>query len=263
MEKDNIEEKEKEKSHLKKGESTTSVDTETIAKGERKDKDDRQKEEKTEDIEKKKNRRGKEKGGHSGRSPNDIRFCYKLSKDKEGDSQKQRQEDKIQLNVKVVTVDKTKVEKIVTDDKVVQNNVQLQAKKEGTEIDFEMEVLEQQKGIKRSRREDSSGDEEETIAATDRRRKVDVGNDEEDHTYTALPPPSSVPMEVTQDTDKGAVEKDERCPKCKRNVKSKAVICEDCFLWTHYRCLGKTEEQIKREFPDQFVCKECTDGKVE
>ena len=97
MEKDNIEEKEKEKSHLKKGESTTSVDTETIAKGERKDKEDPQKEEKTEDIENKKNQRGKEKGGHSGRSPNDIRFYYKLSKDKEGDSQKQRQEDKIQL----------------------------------------------------------------------------------------------------------------------------------------------------------------------
>ena len=63
MEKDNIEEKEKEKSHLKKGESTTSVDTETIAKEERKDKEDPQKEEKTEDIENKKNQRGKEKGG--------------------------------------------------------------------------------------------------------------------------------------------------------------------------------------------------------
>ena len=49
----------------------------------------------------------------------------------------------------------------------------------------------------------------------------------------------------------------------RRNIKSKAVICENCFLWTHYRCLGKTEEQIKREFPDQFVCKECTDKKVE
>ena len=48
-----------------------------------------------------------------------------------------------------------------------------------------------------------------------------------------------------------------------RMVKSKAVICEKCFLWTHYRCLGKTEEQIEREFPDQFVCKECTDKKVE
>ena len=79
--------------------------------------------------------------------------------------------------MKVATVDKTEVQKIVTDDKLVQNNVELQAKKEGTEIDFDMEVLEQQKGIKRSRREDSSGDEEETIAAMDRGRKVDVGND--------------------------------------------------------------------------------------
>ena len=77
-----------------------------------------------------------------------------------------------------------------------------------------MEVREQQKGIKRSRREDSSGDEKETIAAMDRRRKVNVGNDEEDHTYKALPS-SSLPMEFIQDTDAGAVEKDERCPKCK------------------------------------------------
>ena len=66
-------------------------------------------------------------------------------------------------------------------------------------------------------------------------------------------------MEAPQNT--GAVEKDEKCPKCKRNVKSKAVLCEKCFIWTHYRCLGKTEEQIEKEYPHQLVCKECTDGK--
>ena len=112
------------------------------------------------------------------------------------------------------------MKKIINNDKIVQNNVEVRTKIEGTEIDFEIEVLEQQKGIIRSRREDSSGDEEEIIAAMDRRRKVNVGNDEEDHTYTALPS-SSLPMEVIQDTDTGAVEKDERCQNAKERLKVK------------------------------------------
>lgn len=67
-------------------------------------------------------------------------------------------------------------------------------------------------------------------------------------------------MEVQQTAE--AVKRDEKRPKCKRNVKSKAVICGKCFIRMHHRCLGKTAKQITEQYPDQFVCKKCT-GNIE
>ena len=56
---------------------------------------------------------------------------------------------------------------------------------------------------------------------------------------------------------------DSKCPICKQNVRSRAVQCEICNLWIHYKCEKLSDKIIHIiETPDNvylFRCKQCTD----
>ena len=37
------------------------------------------------------------------------------------------------------------------------------------------------------------------------------------------------------------------------------MICEKCLKWYHQVCIGKTEEQLQNEYPNEYICKQCED----
>ena len=87
---------------------------------------------------------------------------------------------------------------------------------------------------------------------------------QEDHSY-ARKEELTVTKEVSEEkvNQEEQTDLEEKCPKCYKNVKSKAVMCGNCKIWIHYYCLRTTKEQVELEYPGDYVCKECELKEVE
>ena len=64
--------------------------------------------------------------------------------------------------------------------------------------------------------------------------------------------------------EKGKQTVDTKCPKCKHNVRSRAVQCQMCGLWVHYKCDKLSDDMIDiLEDPDNlyiYRCKMCKES---
>jgi len=67
--------------------------------------------------------------------------------------------------------------------------------------------------------------------------------------------------EISTNTECTVEVDNERCYKCKRNVLSKALYCDQGQHWVHYRCLKLNSEEISAienmEGKDNYICKLC------
>ena len=82
--------------------------------------------------------------------------------------------------------------------------------------------------------------------------------------------PKSKPTTTKSDLDRSSCNGDilqrptlqnetQSCKSCQRNIRSKAVICQECNLWVHYNCDGLGAMEIKRaERGESYTCKACT-----
>lgn len=134
----------------------------------------------------------------------------------------------------------------------------------------------QQKGTKRLRVEDEEDEEIIGEDRTDRKERRVVENDTEtgssieekegeddkimivdsnlDHDYLSESKNEQKPVEGEEgDSD----DDDKPCMKCKRFVRSNAVICEKCNGWIHFNCLRVTDKQLQEECPGDYFCKDC------
>ena len=273
MKREALEEKEKESEDSKKRQPRTEDKVadriEQIMYDEESEEEDQQEKKRGEEAEEK----GKAKKGKAGavcgleekkrNSPNDIRFYYKNKKATENGGEEEEQTPaSVQLNKKG------------------EKEVAMEEEK----IDFKRQEVrdhqeEKQKGVKRGRKEDSEEEEEEINK--ERKRKIErnmARRDEdnqtrkrrerkigEEHSYAKGAEAQTMEVqkeEVSNNKDdnkannkkeRGKEEDKDRCQKCKRNVKSKAVLCEKCNMWIHFNCLGIKEEDLKGD----YVCFEC------
>jgi hypothetical protein len=67
--------------------------------------------------------------------------------------------------------------------------------------------------------------------------------------------------EISTSTENTVEMDNERCCKCKRNVLSKALYCDQGQHWVHYRCLKLNSEEItaieNTEGKNNYICKLC------
>ena len=124
---------------------------------------------------------------------------------------------------------------------------------------FENDNKEDVKCVKEGKKEEK----ENTYIKENEEQQMSIDKQShQDHTYANMIDEASkeqpkVEVDIGENNDELQLDVANKCKKCKRNVQSKAVMCENCQKLIHYNCLGIKEEQVHKDYPGDYICKDC------